>query len=42
MVYKLHLNKAVFFKAYIENYENITFREKKGKDKLTVQAQIAT
>ena len=23
MVYKLYLNKAVFFKAYIENYENI-------------------
>lgn len=31
MVYKLYLNKAVFFKAYIENYENITFREKKRK-----------
>lgn len=42
MVYKLYLNKAVFFKAYIEDYENITFRGgKKGKDKLTVQTQIA-
>ena len=29
MVYKLYLNKAVFFKAYIEDYENITFRGEK-------------
>lgn len=31
-MYKLYLNKSVIFKAYIEDYENITFRgEKKGK-----------
>lgn len=34
MVYKLYLNKAMFLKACIEDYENITLRGKKGKDKL--------
>ena len=34
MAYKLYLNKAMFLKACIEDYENITFRGKKGKDKL--------
>ena len=35
MVYKLYLNKAMFLKACIEDYENITFRGKKEKTNCT-------